>query len=319
MMPMMPPAGAWSSCWLNCASSALVRLLMRLATWSRHAHGLQFLLYTLVVEHLQQLLAIEVVLLLHDLGGADHRRLGERNLGEGEQVQRCQDGSDTANACCCSHGNDLCVKPDYQPWEAKLGSASPTSPEYRPDRRFPPPRRRCPPRRHDDRAQATKRHSFYAIRIYSGSPRNRSMRDLGDIDAYPRRSLVHGVARAARTTEPPARRKLGFLSFHLVQICPTLSERANGTGVVWMLGTRLKAARIRADTRRSSWACWWGMDEFSASARMNQYERERHSPTCGLPNSWPWSSRSPWPTSIARGRAGRAHPQGVQPDTRGKS
>ena len=25
----------------------------------------------------------------------------------------CQDGSDTADACCCSHGNDLCVKPGY--------------------------------------------------------------------------------------------------------------------------------------------------------------------------------------------------------------
>ena len=114
MMPMMPPAGAWSSCWLNCASSALVRLLMRLATWAGHAHGLQLLLDALVVEHLQQLLAIEVVLLLlHDFRSTDHRCLGERNLGEGEQVQRCQDGSDTADACCCSHGNDLCVKPGY--------------------------------------------------------------------------------------------------------------------------------------------------------------------------------------------------------------
>ena len=40
---------------------------------------------------------------------------------------------------------------------------------------------------------------LYAIRIYSGSPReNRSMRDLGDIDAYPRRSLVHGIETARR-------------------------------------------------------------------------------------------------------------------------
>ena len=63
-----------------------------------------------------------------------------------------------------------------------------------------------------------------------------------------------------------------------------------------MLGTRLKAARIRAGYSQKQLGMLVGMDEFSASARMNQYERERHSPTCGLPNSWPWSSRSPWPT-----------------------
>lgn len=115
MMPMMPPAGAWSSCWLNCARLGVgqaVDATRHLV--AGHAHGLQLLLDALVVEHLQQLLAIEVVLLLlHDFRSTDHRCLGERNLGEGEQVQRCQDGSDTADACCCSHGNDLCVKPGY--------------------------------------------------------------------------------------------------------------------------------------------------------------------------------------------------------------
>ncbi|WP_377646547.1 helix-turn-helix domain-containing protein [Pseudomonas aeruginosa] len=57
-----------------------------------------------------------------------------------------------------------------------------------------------------------------------------------------------------------------------------MSERANGTGVVWRLGTRLKAARIRAGYSQKQLGMLVGMDEFSASARMNQYERERHSP-----------------------------------------
>ncbi len=45
-----------------------------------------------------------------------------------------------------------------------------------------------------------------------------------------------------------------------------------------MLGTRLKAARIRAGYSQKQLGMLVGMDEFSASARMNQYERERHSP-----------------------------------------
>lgn len=49
-----------------------------------------------------------------------------------------------------------------------------------------------------------------------------------------------------------------------------------------MLGTRLKAARIRAGYSQKQLGMLVGMDEFSASARMNQYERERHSPTCEL-------------------------------------
>lgn len=45
-----------------------------------------------------------------------------------------------------------------------------------------------------------------------------------------------------------------------------------------MLGKRLKSARIRANLTQEQLGILVGIDEGSASARMNQYEKEKHAP-----------------------------------------
>lgn len=84
-----------------------------------------------------------------------------------------------------------------------------------------------------------------------------------------------------------------------------------------MLGTRLKAARIRAGYSQKQLGMLVGMDEFSASARMNQYERERHSPNMRTSEQLAMVLQVPMAYLYCpEDEPGRAHPQGVQPDTR---
>ena len=45
-----------------------------------------------------------------------------------------------------------------------------------------------------------------------------------------------------------------------------------------MLGKRLKSARLRANLTQEQLGVLVGIDEGSASARMNQYEKEKHAP-----------------------------------------
>lgn len=45
-----------------------------------------------------------------------------------------------------------------------------------------------------------------------------------------------------------------------------------------MLGKRLKIARLRANLTQEQLGVLVGIDEGSASARMNQYEKEKHAP-----------------------------------------
>lgn len=45
-----------------------------------------------------------------------------------------------------------------------------------------------------------------------------------------------------------------------------------------MLGKRLKSARLRANLTQEQLGILAGIDEGTASARMNQYEKEKHTP-----------------------------------------
>ncbi|BGD47046.1 hypothetical protein CRPA5_23430 [Pseudomonas aeruginosa] len=91
------------------------------------------------------------------------------------------------------------MKPDYQPWEAKLGSASPTSPEYRPDRRFPPPRRRCPPLWRDDDPPPPGDETASAFMQFAYTPARREKTGACAISA----TSTHIPAAASYTASKP--------------------------------------------------------------------------------------------------------------------
>jgi transcriptional regulator with XRE-family HTH domain len=51
-----------------------------------------------------------------------------------------------------------------------------------------------------------------------------------------------------------------------------------------VVSRRIREARIRADLSQEKLGVMAGIDEFSASARMNQYERGKHTPNYQLVN-----------------------------------
>ncbi|MNI90383.1 hypothetical protein D3C73_1478990 [compost metagenome] len=68
------------------------------------AEGGQLVLYPLVVQHGQQLLAVDLLLLgLQYLRGADHRRLGDRHLGHQQQMGCRQQHGQPTGKCSFEH------------------------------------------------------------------------------------------------------------------------------------------------------------------------------------------------------------------------
>ncbi len=49
-------------------------------------------------------------------------------------------------------------------------------------------------------------------------------------------------------------------------------------GGIWIVAQRLKQARLRVGISQKQLGIRAGMDEFSASSRINQYERAKHMP-----------------------------------------
>lgn len=144
----MPPADAWSSCWVEDASSAVDRAVGGLATWSGGTSaGLQLLLgHTVIQASSAILLAIRGLLLLCMTSqSADHRC-----LDTSAKVSGCSAAGTTRRILfVVLMGNDLLREPAIKSWR-RGGSPAPPFLSIVPIRRFAPSARFPTLRRDDD-------------------------------------------------------------------------------------------------------------------------------------------------------------------------